>query len=155
MKQIRWWSAIATTIVLSLLVACNRKTTRQTQTQQEQPKDAGQVLDQQKNDIESKTNAELNDWDRRIDQLKDVSKHVKSKARKQEWKNAIADLDKKKATVKDRLSDVKSAGADTLQTAASNLEAAETDLKNTYDEVVAKLGHTVTPPLRPEPSGGR
>lgn len=157
MKWNRLWPAILTAAALAVMVGCNNRNTANTQNQapQQPAKNVGQELDQQKADIENKTNAELNNWDNRIDHLKDISKHVKAKARKQEWKNSIADLEKKRDTVKDRLGDVKSAGADTLQTANSNLQTAESDLKNSYDEVVSKLGRTVTPPLRPEPSGGQ
>jgi F0F1-type ATP synthase membrane subunit b/b' len=107
-------------------------------------------LKNQTADVEQKTNAELNDWDRRIDQLKTEQKRVKSKALNDQWKHAIADLERKRDTVKDRLSDLKSAGADTWQTADNNLNTAEADLKNSYDRAVAKVGKTVTPHLQPE-----
>jgi organic radical activating enzyme len=148
-------AATAVLAALALLAACSHKATTSTNTAtsnnpQPAANNPDQVLNNQKADIEQKTNAELNDWDRRIDQLKTDEKSVKGKALKARWKNAVADLDKKRDTVKDRLSDVKSAGADTFQTAENNLNTAESDLKNSYDQVVAKLGKTVTPHLQPE-----
>ena len=130
--------------------ACNKNDT--TAKSQPAATDPDQVLKNQTADVEQRTNTELNDWDRRIDQLKAEQKRVKSKALKDQWKNAVADLDRKKDTVKDRLSDLKSAGADTWQTANNNLDVARADLKKSYVEVVEKLGNTVTPPLQPDPA---
>jgi hypothetical protein len=149
-----WFRSLGLAIAFAALVVlggCNRTNTAAPKTNTA-ASDPDQVLKNQTADVEQKTNAELNDWDRRIDQLKKERRHVKSRALKDQWKNAVADLEKKRDTVKDRLSDVKSAGADQWQTADNNLNAAEADLKNTYDDVVAKLGNTVTPHLQPEGS---
>ena len=154
MQKQRLWQSIGIVAILALLGACSKSRAPERTQAEAPPKDTGAVLNQQKDEVENKTKAELNDWDRRIDQLKDESKHVKSKAVKSEWKNGIADLTRKEDTVKDRLNDVKSAGADTFQNANNNLDAARADLKNTYDDLVSKLGKTVTPPLRPDRAGG-
>jgi hypothetical protein len=153
MKKHELWLSIAIIAVLGVLNGCSRNRAPERNQAQGQPKDTGAVLKQQTDDVERRTNAELGDWDRRIDQLKDESKHVKSKAVKSEWKNGIADLTRKRDTVKDRLSDLKSAGADTWQTANNNLDTARAELKKAYDELVTKLGRTVTPPLRPDRQG--
>jgi hypothetical protein len=65
-------------------------------------------LKQRTADIENRTHAQLNEWDQRIDQFKNEEKRVKSRARRDEWKEAVADLEKKRDTVKNRLDDVKS-----------------------------------------------
>lgn len=148
-----WLRLFGATAALAAIIAagaCNKN--EPTAKSQPAATDPNQVLKNQTADVEQRTNAELNDWDRRIDQLKAEQKHVKSKALKDRWKNAVADLDRKKGTVKDRLSDLKSAGADTWQTANNNLDVARADLKKSYDEVVEKLGKTVTPPLQPDSS---
>jgi|SRR5579863_342689 len=147
-----WLRMLGATAALAAMIgagACNRN---ETAAKSEPAADPDQVLKNQTADVEKRTDAELNDWDRRIDQLKAEQKRVKSKALKDQWKNAVADLDRKKGTVKDRLSDVKSAGADTWQTANNNLDVARADLKKSYDEVIQKLGKTVTPPLQPDSS---
>jgi len=151
-RHLLWPSA--TLIALLLVIAgCNRNKAPERNQAQAQKTDTGAVLKQRTDEVDRRTTAELDDWGRRIDQLKDESKHVKSKAAKAEWKNGIADLTRKRDTVKDRLSDMKSAGADTWETANSNLDAARNDLKTSYDQLVAKLGRTVSPPLRPDRVG--
>src|SRR4051812_46202298 len=110
------WLPLALAAGLTILGGCNRNKAPETTSQaQPQKTDTAAVLKQQTDEVDRRTTAELDQWTRRIDQLKDESKNVKSKAAKAEWKNGIADLSRKKDTVKDRLSDLKSAGADTWQ----------------------------------------
>ena len=134
-----------------LFGACSHGSTSSASASPTSTNNPDQALKQQTADVENRTNTELNDWDQRIDQFKNEEKHVKSRARKDEWKEAVADLEKKRDTVKSRLDDLKSAGTDTWQQEDSNLESAKTDLKTTYEQDVTKLGKTVTPHLQPQP----
>jgi hypothetical protein len=137
-------------IVSIFLAGCRRNSTPQANHAQTETRDTGQILKQRTDDVDRRVSAELDDWNRRIDRLKDESKQVKSKAAKDRWKNAIADLERKRDTVKNRLSDLKSAGADTWDKVNGDLDTALAELKNSYNEVITKLGHSVSPPLRPE-----
>ena len=143
--------SLVSILVAVLFGACSHSWTSSANASPTSTNNANQALKQQTADIENRTNAQLNEWDQRIDQFRNEEKRVKSRARREEWKEAVADLEKKRDTVKNRLGDVKSAGADTWQQADSNLETAKNDLTTTYEQDVAKLGKTVTPALQPEP----
>ena len=85
--------------------ACNQKSKNAANpspasTSQASTTNADRALKQQTADAENRTNAELNDWDQRIDQFKNEQKHVKSKARKDQWKEAVSDLENKRDTRK-------------------------------------------------------
>jgi TolA-binding protein len=137
--------------ILSFLVSCQQKNSETPSEPAGARSNPTEALKQQTEDLERRTKAELDDFDRRIDRMKKSVKQLKTRAAKDAWNNTITDLSNQRDAVKNRLGELKSAGADTWQKAKDYLDAALTDLRNSYDAAVKKSAPTVPPPLRPEP----
>jgi len=143
MKQI----ASVLTIALSflMLASCSRKETPKSQVTPEDVKRDTQKAMQtteayaqrQKEEYQKKAEAELNELDHRIDELKAKTEKAGAKA-KAAMDQQMAELRKQQEVARQKLEELKGASTSTWEETRKKLDAAIEELKRRYDRVVSR-----------------
>jgi Tfp pilus assembly protein PilN len=95
----------------------------------------------QRDDYLSRAQSELNQFDQRINDLKEKANQEQGKA-KAELNAEIDQLRRKQATAQQRIAEVQAASEGAWQTLQAGADSAINDLKKAYDQATARLHGT-------------
>ncbi len=102
------------------------------------PKKTEDSVLQQKEDFQKEAQAKLDDFSQRIEVLKARARDAGADTRSQ-MKPVLDDLEIKQEALKDKIDELKAAGADSWKELKSGVDQAAEDLKKAYDRAAARF----------------